>query len=109
MSKEGRLPLFGPMYRDFGAPKLDNVHYGIVSELIDNGFMMETPRDEKIKVIINQDTRFPKETEINKNDMVVVLGQRSDDTVQAIEIHKTEENINLFPPDKIRNRPPIPR
>lgn len=107
LSREGRLPLVGPIYRDFGAPKFNNVHYGIVSELIDNGFVIETPRGEKITIIVNSKTRLPIGTDVQKGDIVVVLGERNGDMVEATDIHKTEKNINLFPPDRIRNRPPL--
>ena len=109
LSKEDRLPLFGPMYRDFGAPKLNNVHYGMILEITDDGFIIETPRNEEITIIINSETKIKIDSDFKENDMIVVMGDRSGDVVEAVEIHKTERNNNLFPSDRMINRPSIPR
>lgn len=105
-ARERHLPMFGPFYRNYGAPPLHDVHRGVVSEITENGFTMETPRDEALNIIITPETRIISEEEIKKGDELVIFGARNDGTVQAIEIHQIEKDFNLFPPDRIpKDRP----
>lgn len=46
-AQDRRLPAIESFYRDYGTPRLQNVHFGIVSEIIDNGFTIETPRGKR--------------------------------------------------------------
>lgn len=94
-AQEGNLPAIGPVYRQ-GFPPIENVHHGIVSEIINDGFIMETPKGEKLTVIINPETRLQPETGIKENDEVVVLGKKDNDTIQAVDIRKVERDFNLF-------------
>ncbi len=103
-AQEGRLPAIGKLYRGYGAPKIGNVHYGIVSEVTDDGFKIETLRGEALIVIVSSETRFPLKTDIKKDDVIVVLGKRNNDTVQAIGIRKVEKDLNLFPLNKMRKQ-----
>jgi len=100
-AREKHLPLIGPFYRNYGAPSLHNVHRGVVSEIIDNSFKIKTPRNETLTVVITSQTHLPPEKEIKEGDEVVVLGERNDDTVEALEIHQIEKDFDLFPPGQI--------
>jgi len=104
-AREGRLPLAGEFYRDFGVPKFQNVHRGVVSEVIDNGFRIETPNKEILEVIVDSETRFPFGTGIKESDTVVVLGERNNGTVQASGVSKIDDNFKIFKQD----RPSKPR
>lgn len=106
-AREGNLPAIGPVYRQ-GFPSIENVHHGIVSEVNDNGFKIETPRGEKLIVIIGPETRLQPEANIKENDEVVVLGERNDDTIQAFDVRKVERDFNLFRPRGNSGPPPLP-
>ena len=94
-AQERHLPAIGPFYRNFGAPPVSNVHPGMVSEVTDNGFIIETPRGERLDIITSKDISL--KTEIKEGDMIVVLGERKGDTVQASDIREVEKNPDLFP------------
>ncbi|MCX6764761.1 MAG: hypothetical protein NTU58_03640 [Candidatus Nealsonbacteria bacterium] len=100
-ARDRHLPVMGPFYRNFGAPPIHNVHRGIVSEIIDNGFKIETPREETLTIIIAPETRILSDETIKQGDEVVIFGERSDGTVNAFEIRQIEKDFNLFPPDQI--------
>ena len=100
-ARDRHLPVMGPFYRNFGAPPIHNVHRGIVSEIIDNGFKIETPREETLTIIIAPETRILSDETIKQGDEVVIFGERSDGTVNAFEIRQIEKDFNLFPPGQI--------
>ena len=96
-AKEGKLPLAGPMYQGFGMPEFHNVHRGIVSEITENGFILETPQNQKLTIIINSKTKTAPDFEVKEGDEVVVFGEKSDSTVNALNIRKIDDNLELFP------------
>jgi hypothetical protein len=106
-ARDRHLPVMGPFYRNFGAPPIHNVNRGVVSEITDNGFKIETSCGETLIITITPQTRLYTEEKIEVGDEIVILGERNDETVQSFEIHEIEKDFNLFPPDRItRNRPP---
>ena len=52
-SRDHNLPIIGQFYRGLGSPRIHNVHNGVVTELTDNGFNIETPNGETFNVILN--------------------------------------------------------
>jgi hypothetical protein len=106
-ARDRHLPVMGPFYRNLGAPPIHNVNRGIVSEITDNGFKIETSCGETLVIIVNPQTHLYPEEKIEVGDEIVILGERNDGTVQSFEIHEIEKDFNLFPPDRImRDRPP---
>lgn len=103
-AQEGRLPAMGGFYRHLGAPAMKNVHRGIVSELVDNGFKIETIHNEILDVTIDSETRLAKCQEIKEGDVIVIIGERNDGEVQAIGVRKVEADSNLFPANKMRKQ-----
>jgi len=96
-SQERHLPVAGKFYRDFGAGKFRNAHRGIVSEITDNGFFIETRHNETLNIIITPETRFPFGKDIKENDSVMILGERDNCTVRAFGVRKVDDNLNNFP------------
>ena len=80
-ARQGKLPMMGRFYQDFGMPKHSNVHCGTVSSTTDNGFYLETPRGEILTIVIVS-------SNINKSDRVVILGKRDNGIVRAFKIHR---------------------
>ena len=100
---QGRsLPAIGTIYRDFGSRRIDNMYHGVVVEIIDGGFKIETLCGEVLTVTTSLETNFALSTEIQKNDMVIILGEIKNDSVQALNIRKTEQDFDLFFPQQGR-------
>ncbi len=93
-AQERNLPVAGKFYRDFGAGKFRNAHRGVVSEITDNGFKIETVRNETLNIIITPETRFPFGKDIKENDIVMILGERDNCAVRAFGIRKVDDNLN---------------
>ena len=85
---EDKLPVMGGFYRGYGAPPPRNTFVGVISETFKNGFFIEDRNNVKVKVTISPKTRFPFGTELSEGDAVVVLGDFSSGTVQALGIRE---------------------
>ncbi len=83
-ARQGKLYMVGGFYRGFGAPKLPNVHRGIVTEIIDKGFYLETPRGEILTIVVASNN-------IEKSDRVVILGKRDNGIVRAFKIRRINQ------------------
>ncbi len=101
-AQQRRLPGIGMVYRNFGAPRIGNVHHGAVSEVIDNGFKIETPCGEALTIVVSPKISLILKTDIKEGDAIVVLGKRSNSTVQAFDIRKVEKDLNLFQSQRVR-------
>ncbi len=105
-AQKGTFPIGGPLSREFGMAKSRDVHRGIVSEIIDNGFVLKTPDGSNLSVIITPETRFPLGTDIKEGDSVIVFGKRDDGTVKAFGIRKAGDNFNIPPTPRSFPSPP---
>lgn len=99
-ARRGELPFAGSLYRGYGMPKTKDIHVGMIAEITSDGFKMETPRGEVLTIIVTSKTSFPLGTDFQKNDRVVVLGERNDGTVKATGIRRIDSLM--------RQRPPLP-
>ena len=102
-AQERRLPMMGGFYRGFGMPKLGKVHYGIVTDMTDNGFYLETSQGEILTVLATSTIRSPMGPNIKKDDRVVVLGKQDDGTVQSFGVRRIDEQFEIF-----QRRPHMP-
>ena len=105
-AQEGRLPIAGEFYRQFGAPKLNFVHSGLVATTTDGSFDLETGRGETLRIFIASSTRFSLDKNqeiIKKDDQVIILGKRDNDSVQAFDIRRVDKRFEPF------DRQPSPR
>ena len=96
-AQERRLPVMGKFYRDLGIEKDRDVCRGIVLEAVNNNFQIKTPRGKILNINIDSETQFPDGTDIRKNDVIIVLGERNDSEIQAVGIRKIDDDLNFFP------------
>jgi hypothetical protein len=97
-AQRGGLPLFGPVYREFGGmPQPRDAHFGTVTEITDQGFIIETRDGETLNVVVEAQTRLPLGRDIKKDDLVMILGRKDDSTIRAEGVVKVEIEENLRP------------
>lgn len=98
-AQKGDLIFAGHFYRELGAPKIPDVHYGSIIEITDNGFKITTNRGEELDVVVSKDTKiFDKD--VKQGDSIMVLGKRIDQSVNAANIRKVDENRGFLPPPR---------
>jgi len=95
-AREGKLPMAGKFYRGFCMPKLAGVHHGVVSEITERGFNLETQKNEILTIVVSSTTRFLLRPGIKKDDRVVVLGKRDDGRVEALDVRRVDNQFDIF-------------
>lgn len=96
-AQEDHLPVMGKFYRNLDIEKSHNVCRGIVLDITNNSFQIKTPRGKILNVNITSETQFPNGTDIKKDDIIIILGERDNDKIQAIGIRKINDDLNFFP------------
>ena len=96
--KEREIQFMEPFY-----PNTENngVYRGVISELLENGFILQTPNQSVLNVIYKNDTKFPTGSDFKEDEGVVVIGERKEDTITAegiLRIHDRLENFEPFKP-----------
>ncbi len=89
---EGGIPMAGPLYRQYGMRRPENLYIGRVIEITENGFQMETVDGQGLTINISDNVRFPIDKDIKKDDFVVVMGKKSDAVIDAYGVHKIKED-----------------
>ena len=74
---ERGLPVFDSLYRGIDEKRPENIIFGSITEIKDDGFMLETDTDESLKVFISKETRQRPNTMYGISDTVLVFGDRT--------------------------------
>lgn len=93
-AQEQRLPIAGELYRSFGASKFRDVHRGAVFEITDKGFLIKTRSGQTLAIVVTSDTRL-FDANIKKDDVIVILGKRDNNTVRAQAIRKIDDDLPI--------------
>ena len=89
-SQEGKMPFVGSFYNRFELPNPNKVHPGVVTEVLDDSFILER-HDSKIFTVITSE-----DFNIKKGFHVVVIGDLKEGVINAIGIHNIP-NGKRFP------------
>lgn len=85
-----KMPIAGPMYREYGRPRSRNIHSGQIAESNREGFFLRNRREEMLTIIVTRRTRLPRGADFSAGDMVVVFGPREGDRVEAYGVQKMD-------------------
>ncbi len=88
---DGRLPFMGEVYRSF--PEPSNIHRGRVGELFENGFFLVHRRGGTTSVMIGPTTRLPHGIDFTEEDIVVVIGEKTNGAVMAEGVMKIDPEM----------------
>lgn len=108
----GSLPVIGQLYKSYEAERgqASDVHIGMISEITDDGFRIESPQGGTVSIIINSQTSFPQGIDFQSGDRVIILGDWDDNTVQAYGIRRIDDGSTVRFPLQNRGwcRPLVP-
>ena len=103
-AQENRLPVAGKLYRDFDVNKLKEVHRGIVSEITKDGFYLEKPDSQILKIVITPNTKLLFKKENAKGNEVVIMGKEDNSIIYALVVKEINGNMMFFKQGPINNR-----
>lgn len=96
-AQEGKFPIVGSFYRERHIRPPDNVYFGTVSSLADDGFEIETEEGESFSVVISSEVYLSFAKDIKEGDMVMVIGDKDNSTIKALGARKiTDEDTVGF-------------
>ena len=95
-ARQGHWPIMESIYRQPGLTGLKDAHRGVVTELTDNGFKLKKLNDEILQITTDEKTRFFPDQNLDENDVVVVMGRRTDDTVLAKAVRRLDDEFEIF-------------
>ncbi len=87
-AQEHHIRGVGRFYRDFGAPRMQEVRKGVIEEVLPGGFLITTRRGETSTVFITSSTRMPSGRVFMAKDAVIIFGPESSGTVQAVGVRR---------------------
>lgn len=89
-ARHHQLMFAEPFYRQYGMPDLNNLTRGMILNKINTGYKIETASEDIFNVLISPQTRLPYGYNFIPGDVVVVIGQRDDGTIQALGVIKIQ-------------------
>jgi hypothetical protein len=94
-NREGKLPVFGPLYTHYGKINFDNVHAGIIFEKTSQGFIIKEPDGDDVNVIIPDKLQF-KCNPMREGDLIMIIGEEIASTINAEDLLRVEEKHPMF-------------
>lgn len=103
----GKNPISGTLYRYYGAPNLKHVFPGTIIEGEAGVFSIETLEGNTFTVSISPETKLPLGSEVRAGDRVLVIGEKSSGTIQAMGIRPLPDE-GMFVPAMVRRVRSVP-
>ncbi len=89
-AEEQHLPFGAPFYRGFGDREFGNIFRGRVVATTTEGFVLQGRRGP-LMIIVTPQTQLPFDTEFLPGNIVVVFGDRSSSTIEAVGVRTIGE------------------
>ncbi len=82
----GPPPCGGGFYRDLAPHRFADIHRGVIDEIMEPNFTIVNDNQEKLFIVVSRRTRLPFGEDFSVGDMVVVIGDRHGNQVDAFGI-----------------------
>ncbi|MDP1709514.1 MAG: hypothetical protein Q8L21_01355 [Candidatus Komeilibacteria bacterium] len=106
--KKGGGPA-GSLYRGYGQMPRSSAYTGTVMDVATGTFSITTAEGEVISVATDGRTRFPFGYQLEPNDMVMIMGERTDNILRAFGVREIKDNDGFYPDPRNFGRFPFPR
>jgi hypothetical protein len=114
-AEERSVPIFGPLYRGIDEKRPESITFGTITEVHDNGFVLESDKGEMLTIVLTSRTKRRPGKSFTVDETVLVFGDRDEDTVTAIGVRPAPPDFdfnrrgNLGPQGSLRPNGPPPR
>lgn len=99
------VPGLRPFYQDPSDRRPSGVERGVISEMTETGFILESDQAEVLNIVVNDKTKLPPQFELQVDAEVLIFGERTEQSITAFGIKSASENRFRLPP---RNHPDRP-
>lgn len=93
---QGRnIPVMGPFYEHNCLKELPNIFIGKASEPKNETtewMRLETEKGERLIIVTSTSTKFQKGQSLQKDDMLMIMGEKDDSMIRATHIRKIEDD-----------------
>jgi hypothetical protein len=94
-SQERNTPLFSSLYRGIDEKRPENILFGTVTEVTEQGFILELDTGENLTILVTEQTKMRSDSRYSAGDTVFVFGDRADrEVIEALGVRPAPENFN---------------
>ena len=86
VAETSNVPIMRPLYHSAAQTDLPKLHRGMVAELEEQGFLLRGRSGQIVEVTVTKQTRITPSMAVQVGEMVIVFGQMSDGSIQAIGV-----------------------
>jgi hypothetical protein len=108
LAERDHLPFANSLYQGYGLQRLENVAEGVIRETSDLEYVIENRKGESITVIVDDDTDVNTVGQLEIGDVIVVIGQRSNGSINARGIQEIQDFPSMPKRKMMRDRLPLP-
>lgn len=90
-TEKNSVPVVGPLCNGYYQQKFKDIHRGRIIKIMPQGFVIKSRFGESLIISENTETSFPSGAAFFEGDMVIIFGNRIDDSVRAFGIKKVND------------------
>lgn len=95
-SQEHRLPLAGGMYRGYGMMRMHDARLGVITSINEKSFTISDKDEHILTILLTQETHFPFGGDLQKGDVVMVMGELEQGTIHAFGVRRVERDSEVM-------------
>lgn len=96
-AENNRLPFGSQLYKRYGAMPFENVHFGVIVDTSEAGYIIESPTEGRLDIIVTEKTRYPMRAEFLVDDKLMVIGTLHENKIEALGLKELyDEHVIRF-------------
>jgi hypothetical protein len=104
IARDGDITFISSMYREYGEQLSNHIYTGIISEVTNDGYVMQDHTGVTRKVVIDSNTFLPEGTMFQVGKKVVILGEIQTDTSLYARGTRIMPDDIPFPPPFLKDK-----
>jgi len=95
LSERNNMPIFTPLYRKASQHHPENVTVGVIVEINDKGFIIQSDQGDLLTVLITKATKQRRDSTYVVNQKVFIFGEKTEDTITAFGVRQTPKGRKM--------------
>jgi len=89
------VPVFRQLYRDIDERRPESITFGTITEMRENGFVLESNKGEVVIIVITENTKRPLNKTFVEDETILVFGDREGNTIRAIGVRPAPSDFDF--------------